>query len=184
MAFWTVGVLIYMVKTIGYWPFASYTMLSWSILTIRNISIILGWYNIATILRFPSLVQNTVTVLIWWLILVPIIYFSKKPEERTAFLKWNKGPFLVNVHFLNICLATLDVYLAPRILTLADLWISIFIAFLYLMFYLLVLDRAGAHFYIILSPRTKCCILVYAGIMGVYIGVFKVWNRISANMIQ
>jgi hypothetical protein len=183
MAFWTVGLLVFMVKNVGVWPFGSYTMLSWTLLTIRNIAMIFGWYNIATILSYPTLVQNTVTVLIWWMVLVPIIYFTKLPEERNAFLEFNKQPFLINVHFLNLGLATLDVYMAPRTLTMADLWISILIAFLYLTFYLLVLDRVGAHIYIILSPRTKWCVLVYAGLIGVYIGMFNVWNVISANMI-
>jgi hypothetical protein len=53
-----------------------------------------------------------------------------------------------------------------------------------LMFYLLVLDRVGAHVYIILSPRTKWCIFVYAGLIGVYSGLFNIWNVISNNMIQ
>jgi len=184
LAFWTLGILVYMVVLIGVWPFASYTMISWTLLTVRNLSILFGWFNVATVLRFPSLVQNTVTVTIWWLVLVPLIYYMTSPEQREGFTKWNGGFFLVNVHLLNLFIATLDCYLAPRILTMADLWISVLVAFIYLMFYLLILDPKGLHFYVILSPRTHLCMVVHAVVLGLYYGLFCLWNIISVKMIE
>ena len=142
-------------------------------------------------LRFPCIVQNSITVLVWWLVLVPAIYFtlpkagSKTGQEgssgvgpRRAFAKFNCSPFLINVHLLNLPLALCDSLLRPRLLTPADLWIGFAFGMVYCLFYLLCLDRNGIHFYIILSPRTKLCFLSYGTILALYYGVFLGYNSL------
>ena len=126
-------------------PFVSYTIVSWSLLTTRNACLLFGCHKAAAALRFPSLVQNTVTVVVWWFVLVPAIYFTLPPDNavRRGFIKFNKSPFLINVHLLNAPLALADTLLPPfRVLTAADLWLSMALAMLYCLFYLLVLDRS------------------------------------------
>ena len=56
IAIWTISLLGFMLKSVGPWPLVSYTMISWSMITISNLAVIFGFYNVATILRFPSLV--------------------------------------------------------------------------------------------------------------------------------
>jgi len=43
---------------------------------------------------------------------------------------------------------------------------------MYVVFYLLVLDPAGCHVYVCVSPRTNLCILVYLGSNGLLIMFF------------
>eukprot|EP01031_Cornospumella_fuschlensis_P048400 gene48400-59276_t len=68
--------IIFTFRQLGVWPFASYTLTSWNLLTVRLITAYLagsGWkafIPIANLVRFPALVMNTVTVVVWWLALV------------------------------------------------------------------------------------------------------------------
>ena len=74
-------------------------------------------------LRFPALVQNSVVVLVWWLVLVPFITKLKPPAERGGFLRFNLSFDLVNIHFLNLPAAGLDYLAAPRPPHLVDGWV-------------------------------------------------------------
>lgn len=62
--------LLFLLVT-GLWPFASYTLTSWNLMTIRLIASYLagkqvpGMAALASIVRFPALVGCTITVVIW-----------------------------------------------------------------------------------------------------------------------
>ena len=87
-----------MAKNVGLWPLISYTMMSWCLMTARYTLEVFGETRIAEALRFPSLAQNSITVIVWWLALVPILLMSMSQKARRAFWKWNLSPFLLNVH--------------------------------------------------------------------------------------
>jgi hypothetical protein len=183
-AIWGVGILVYMVVAIGPWPICSYTMVSWTLVTLRYITRLCGWRAASSALRFPSLVGNTITIIVWWLVLVPILLSALPPNQRRGFAKFNRSFFLVNVHLLNGVLATVDVLLAPRLLVKADLWIGICCGSVYLLFYLLVLDPRGYHFYIILSPRSRFSAVVYVALLSCYYGVLCLWNAVMSHWME
>jgi len=188
-ATWGVGVLTWMCKTAGPWPFLSFTMQSWTLMTARYVLDFLGGANLGSFsefstqisetIRFPALMQNSLTVTVWWLILVPAFMFFTRNDvkKRKAFMTWNFSPFLINVHLLNLPLAAIAHLLKPRILTLHDMWIALVIGLSYLLFYLFILDPLGLHFYIVLSPRTKWSTLVYTIILGSIYGFYRAWNH-------
>ena len=195
-----------MAKHVGVWPLISYTMISWSLMTARYTLQVLGITRVAELLRFPSLAQNSVTVLVWWLILVPIMHLNTSGKARADFWKWNLSPFLLNVHgalkymlydynsklhnyvilFVgaNLPLAVVDHLISPRQLTHHDLWTGLAIGTAYLTFYLNVLDSNGLHLYIILSPRTVAAALVYAASLASYGGLWKFWSAAAQRVMK
>lgn len=151
-----------LVYAVGYLPLASYTITSWNLLTLRMICAYIGsafklelFEVLAVALRFPALVGSTVTVIVWWIILVPLIYgFLEEGEQTKRFIAFNSSFFLVNVHLLVLPIAAAEFIGSSSPLCFFDLWMGLVVAFVYVLFYLNVLDPAGLHFYIILSPRT------------------------------
>lgn len=176
MTSWLIAMFVYT----GAWPMASYTMVTWTLLTLRHWARALHVPRaISEILRFPAVAGTVVTVVIWWLILVPVIYFFAPSDSiRKGFLKFNLSPFLLNVHLLNFPLCMIDHALSPRMFVTTDLWIGMVVGMLYLLFYLNVLDARGFHFYIILSPRTKLCALSFSTILIVYFVIWLNWHRL------
>mmetsp|Transcript_14940 Transcript_14940/g.19796 ORF Transcript_14940/g.19796 Transcript_14940/m.19796 type:complete len:254 (-) Transcript_14940:1251-2012(-) len=171
---------------IGIWPMTTYTMLSWSFLTIRyTCSALSIGHSLSSVLRFASIAQNTVTVFIWWLVLVPIIRSTMdSPEKRKGFDKFNRSYLLINIHGINFLLSLIDAaLLAPRRLTLTDLWFGIAFAYAYSLFYLGFLDPRGLHFYIILSPRTRLSPIIYSALLGLYWLIFQLWSAWSNHLI-
>lgn len=161
---------VYSLKTVGWWPFVSYTMIAYVLLNVRLFCNFVGVWQLAEILRFPVLVMAWITTCIWWFVLVPIllVFVPGGSEGRWKFVRFNFSLFLINVHLLNLPLAMLDHTSTWRPLVFFDLWIALATAFLYVLFYLNVLDRNGLHFYIILSPRPWWCIFTYTLILGIY----------------
>mmetsp|Transcript_55951 Transcript_55951/g.93201 ORF Transcript_55951/g.93201 Transcript_55951/m.93201 type:complete len:276 (-) Transcript_55951:3-830(-) len=189
-----ISIIAYMVKSMGIWPMFSFTMMSWSLFTIRYFFSALHhcdfgvpyFFVISEALRFPALVCNSITVTVWWFILVPAIYtfirFSDhkdKAHRSSMFLKWNFSPMLLNVHLLNLPLCALDHWLHPRSLQLFDLWVALVIAVGYVVFYLFVMDPLGLHFYhVILSPRPHYCFIPYILTLSLFPLFQYGWNSI------
>jgi hypothetical protein len=176
-----IGIIIKQVTGMGKWVVITYTIQSYSVLLVRLLLAALGrfwpwaaWG--AELLRFPALVQNSVVVLVWWLVLVPFITKLKPPAERGGFLRFNLSFDLVNIHFLNLPAAGLDYLAAPRPPHLVDGWVVAALLFCYFVFYVLVLDRHQIHLYIIFTPRTHFCVLAYAGMAGLLYGLLKGWG--------
>lgn len=176
------------IRDAGLWPMCSYTLTSWNLLTIRLIFSFLataGWSwagIVADAVRFPALVGCSVTVSIWWTILVPLIDFllsrDSDPSGRAFFWRWNLSPVLINVHLLNLFIAGIEFIASGTPLTFYDLWIALAVAFAYCLFYLNVLDPRGFHFYIIFTPRTAWCILSYLLVLGAYYAFYTGWNQL------
>jgi len=126
----------------------------------------------------------TITVVVWWCVLFPAFMSMLDAEGKAGFLRFNKNGLLINLHLLNLPLALLDVYVHPRTLTLFDLWVAFLIAFLYMLFYVLVLDRRGIHIYIIFSPRTAFFAVSVAAVAAMYAGVFRVFGAYSSMCLN
>lgn len=169
----------------GPWPLASYTVTSWNFMTLRFLFAFLNDFYpgriqhfLAHSTRFPALVGCTVTVTLWWALLVPLIHFYLAPSLRKGFWKFNASFLLINLHLLCLPLVALEFWLSADSLVFFDLWVGMFSAFLYMLWYLLVLDPKGLQFYIILTPRPHWCFLVYFCILFIYVAVFQFWNSL------
>jgi hypothetical protein len=132
--------------------------------------------QISQLLRFPALAGTTVTFTIWWTILFPLIYSFSDDHRRKEFLKFNTSFLLINLHFLNMPLCVIEFLLTRHSLYFYDLWVGFLVAFLYMLFYLNILDPRGIHVYIILTPRTSFCIVSYSLVVGVYVSCYYGWN--------
>jgi len=178
LAAYAIFVNVHAYQKAGWYPFASYTMAGYVLLTLRFALGGLGATWLSEPLRLPALTMALVTTSVWWLVLVPIflVMFPAGSGKRKKFMEFNFTFFLVNVHLLNTPLALFDHWSTARPLVFADLWLAVLLAFLYCLFYLLVLDARGFHFYIILSPRPWWCCFVYAAIIGIYVAVYTAWK--------
>ena len=132
------------------------------------------------LLRFTALLQTTVVVVVWWAVIVPLIVFHEKsPAKRRIFLRWNCSFALINVHLLNLPVAALDFLSAPRALTPMDLWIALSAAFVYIVFYTLVLDRNGVFLYFMFTPRTHWCVVVWSLTLALLAGILAGWAALG-----
>lgn len=179
-----IGISLITYNSVGIWPFLSYTLTSWNLVAVRLISAFLAswgleWFAlIADLVRFPALVGCSVTFFVWWLVLFPLIdhLLKSSAAERKVFWSWNFSFTLVNVHILNLPIVLIEFIWSARHFTFFDLHMGLTVAFLYCLFYLNVLDPMGLHFYIILSPRSKLCVVSYALILVIYYAIFRGWN--------
>lgn len=190
---WSGGFLIAMQRKTGCWPMVGFTVQSWTWMTMRyalGVAAMLGPTTTASLavrlsegLRFVSLLQNSLTVLVWWFVLVPGIYFSTKTKaDRAHFMRSQWTPFLINVHLLNLPLAAVEHLVNPRLLVPRDIWTSIAFSMAYFVVYMCVLDANGLHFYIILSPRTPLFVLSFSALMGAHLAVYWGWNALTAGL--
>ena len=170
---------------IGMWPFLTYTVTSWNLMAARLIFAFLsdaGFHilrPVASFLKYPALIGCTITVFVWWTILVPLISYLLRQNEKdlSVFLRFNLSFGLVNLHLFNLPITAVEFLWTSTPLTFFDLWCGFFVALLYCLFYLNVLDPLGLHFYIIFSPRTALCSLSFGLILGAYYGFYVFWNR-------
>mmetsp|Transcript_32440 Transcript_32440/g.51990 ORF Transcript_32440/g.51990 Transcript_32440/m.51990 type:complete len:276 (-) Transcript_32440:18-845(-) len=190
-----IAIIYYIIKSVGMWPLYSFTMMSWTLFTLRYLFSSLHhsdfgisyFYLLSEALRFPALVCNSITITVWWIVLVPAIYLfiRCKGKDKTLarsnsrqFLKWNFSPMLLNIHLLNLPLSAMDHMLYPRMLTSFDLWMGLIVAISYVLFYLFYLDPLGLHFYhVILSPRPHWCFLPYALTLSLLPFFQWIWNH-------
>ena len=178
--------------------------MSWTLFTVRHL-LLAGYYLghnqkyctieitddmcdwslfVSELIRFPSLVCNSMTVSIWWIILFPILYYFLKTKSSQsalkAFVDFNKSFMLINVHLLNLPFAALDHILEPRMLVFGDLYVGLVVAIIYMLIYLFIMDPMGMHFYhVILSPRPHWCVISYSGIMALFPAFLYLFNYIS-----
>jgi len=133
------------------------------------------------LLRYPILSQSTVTFIVWNFILFPVILFCiKDPVKRKAFLSYFTNFRLQQLHFFHMFLAAFSgIYgTPPRPLLWTDLYASLTLGLCYCLFYILVLDRLGMHFYMIFSPRTLLAIPSWSLVLASTIGLFSVWGKL------
>jgi hypothetical protein len=185
------GVYMFMITCIvvytsGFVPLCSYTVTSWNLVTIRLLFTYLGslglssspsFQFIADTVRYPALVGCTITVTVWWSVLVPVIsHYMPDNESRRKFWIFNRSFPLLNLHLFNLPLCFIEFICTSKCLVYYDLWVALVIAFTYMMFYLNVLDRNGLHFYIVFTPRHVWCIVPYTIMLFSYFGIYHFWN--------
>ena len=90
-------------------------------------------------------------------------------------MKFNFSFGLLNVHALNLVIAVIEFLATGVTLSFFDLWASLAICFIYIIFYLFVLDANGIHLYIVFTPRTKWCAVTYSAMMGLFVGFYYFW---------
>jgi len=186
-AIWGTGFCVYMVRC-GYgWAFSSYTVWSWVLSTCYFASVAVRDLSsgrlaelaadVATTVRFPALVQVSVTVAVWWLVLFPMILSMTPAKYKAKFVKFNFGFFMINIHFAVFPAVLADLFLCKTALTPFDLWASFAAAIVYIAWYLSFMDRNGLHMYIFLSPRTHFSPLVYSTILALYAACYAGYNQ-------
>mmetsp|Transcript_121020 Transcript_121020/g.270466 ORF Transcript_121020/g.270466 Transcript_121020/m.270466 type:complete len:312 (+) Transcript_121020:130-1065(+) len=199
-ALWGMSLLAVVVRAFGPWPLVTFTMQSWTMMTTRYVlgaiapaesreAIVPRWRRAAIrlneALRFPCLAQNSITLVVWWLALVPLMFtFMKDAKRRSNFWKFNARPVLFNVHVMNLPLAALDHFLNPRRLLPSDLWVGIASGVAYVSFYQAFLDRSGLQLYIILSPRTKLSLVTVAAFLGGYTMLYRLWDDVARSQLK
>lgn len=186
-ALYMLVVVLLLVRVAGAWPLASYTVLSWNLLSMRLLFAYLGsgtgngWCQLfARCLRFPALVGACVTFSVWWIVLVPTIFklLEEDKSRQRGFLAFNVSPLLLNLHLINLPIAVGEFYMTNQLLSFVDLWIGFVVALSYILFYLNVLDARGLHFYIVFTPRTPFALVTYPSVLLLYYFFFSVANSI------
>jgi hypothetical protein len=173
---------------IGPWPLISYTVTSWNVLTMRLISSYFAASDpggnaamISRTLKFPALVMNVITVTIWWSVLVPVIHHllgAKGKEHQEGFWKFNFSTFLLHIHGLNLPVALGEFVASGAVLHFYDFYCGVCIAFVYILWYLNVLDPAGLQIYIVFTPRTRWSVVTYAAVLAVHFAVYYFANAL------
>jgi hypothetical protein len=187
----------------GIFVMCTYTIQSWTLLVIRHGITALAPFlspghillRINEYLRFPALLSATVTFVVWNFILAPFVcmFAMKDSKKRRAFIKWNFSFNLSQIHFFNIvfaiCNTIVGVYeissstLEHKLVgfDIWDLWISLLFTFLYVLFYMLVLDRFGVHLYPIFSPRSSWFVCTGTIVLGLIFATYGSWNHLIAH---
>jgi hypothetical protein len=189
---WMSFVALQVYRVAGVFPMVTFTMQSWTVLQLRHLLSALAplaphgsiYYTFllscAESLRFLALSVALITFVFWNCFIGPAIYlFLKDGAQRAGFIQYFTSWRLVQLHVFNIVYAVLNgVYASPkRLLTAWDFYVAAVFATVYLLFYLLVLDRMGVHLYPIYSPRTPWVALTLTMNMAFYGATFWFWRR-------
>jgi hypothetical protein len=182
---------------LSYRAWITYTVQSWSLLTIRHILCALSCFDrtstliiLAEIIRFPCAVAHTITFVVWNFIIAPyVVFFALRHdlEKRRKFIQFCTNFRLFNLHGLNILFCIINVWLLNptssqlrRTLEMTDLYIAGLSAILYFTWYLCILDRLGVHLYPIFSPRQSGVMIcaTWTGAIILYLISFQFWSYI------
>ena len=126
-----------------------------------------------------ALAFSTLTVVIWWTVLTPLITaLIGDKQKQDKFKEFNSSSLLLNIHGVNLPIAAIEFYLSSSKFVFFDLWIALLICFSYMIFYLFVLDARGIHLYIIFTPRTHYCFLIYSLALSIFYLCYIGWNNI------
>lgn len=184
--------IVYMIliqSPAGYRAWATYTVLSWTLLALRHgLCAALPWrpdlVRAVEWTRFPCALAHTVVFAVWNFVLAPYLYvvvLGDDPEKRRGFVRFFTSFRLINLHVVNLLLCALNVGWAspPRRLVYADLYVAAVWMILYMAFYLFVLDRLGVHLYPIFSPRVGGMVVAsWTGSIALYLATFYGWRQL------
>jgi len=180
--------LILVQSPAGYRAWSTYTVLSWTLLTIRHgLCAAIPWYPhsataAAEWMRFPCALSHTVVFLVWNFVLFPYVagvVMRDDEKKRQVFLQFCTSFRLLNLHVANLLLCVLNIYWAspPRRLVFLDLYVAAVWLILYMTFYFCALDRLGVHLYPIFSPRSGLMVVVsWTGSIALYLATFYGWR--------
>lgn len=183
--FWSTYIAYKVVQSeMSWFAWTSYTLQSWTLIILRHGLSALAPYFPACApyseyLRFPMLLQATITFVIWNFALFPAILSQcKTPKARKGFLDMCFGFLLTQLHVVNIVLAGVSgTWGTPaRELTSVDFAVALMFTLQYILFYLMILDRLGLHYYLIFSPRSPMALVWWSIYLGCIYGAFSMWN--------
>lgn len=172
----------------------SYTLQSWTLLTLRHAAcalapLSLSAARLAEWTRFPAAASPTVTFVVWNFLLAPFIYVRgcSTPRAKRNFVAFNTSFVLVQLHVCNMAFCIMNVaWASPRnsVLTPVDFYLAIVFMVLYMSFYMLVLDRVGIHFYPIFSPRAPFAVVSWLLALGLYYAIYVAWKHLLTPQVQ
>jgi len=189
---WITGISLTVLRgPAGIRAWATYSMWTWTILHLRHgLVVVSPWLkrsnfilvSVLELSRFPMLLMCTMTFVVWNFILMPVIYFFFMDDERKrkTFLSYFTSFRLTQIHVFNLLFAYVNgVIVSPqRLLNFSDFLTCWTITVLYIMWYLLVLDRVGVHLYPIFSPRNPWMIAVWILLVAAHVAGFFAWDSI------
>jgi hypothetical protein len=186
-----INYLIFTGSLFGTAAWSTYTVQSWTLLTLRH-----GWCaaapywtlarRLADYSRFPAACSATITFCVWNGILAPGVYLwvMKTEKARRDFWSFSTSFRLMNIHVLNIVLVLLNCghWADPPVRNLEwfpDFYLAVSSAMLYLALYFFVYDRLGFHLYPIFSPRSGfwTVLLVWSVVTLSYLACFVAWRQ-------
>ena len=170
----------------GWTSWGMYTIWSWTFTTLRYGLCAAApfkpqWNALNEYIRFPMLVQATLTFGVWNAVIGPSIYAQMKtPAMKKSFCRFFGNALWRQMHVYNIVWAAVNgIWGSPgRSLTRSDFSVALAICLVYAYFYVLCLDRVGVHYYLVFSPRTPFALLSWSFAFGCYYACFPLWNTI------
>ena len=181
----------------GWTSYGMYTVWSYTLIVVRYGFCVMTPYvgsNGSTTLilvnegiRFPMLVQATITSVLWNGMIGPSIQSQMKTSAMKQSFQQFFGNFLwKQLHVYNLVLAAINgIYGSPnRKLQQVDFVVALTFCLIYAYFYLCVLDRIGVHYYAIFSPRTLYAIPTWTILFACYYLCFPLWNMIIQQSIR
>ena len=183
----------------GLFVLCTYTVQSWAVLVIRHaLAVILPFLpptisshalmKLYNVLRFHALFTATVTFVMWNFLIAPFVYLfaMNTAAKRQQFIKWSFSFNLVQLHGFNIVFAVVNTVILAERSTIQrfhfrDLWVALCFAFMYSLFYVLVLDRFGVHLYPIFSPRSHYVVITWSMVFGMLYATYAGWNYLMEH---
>lgn len=170
----------------GWTSWGMYTVWSWTFTFLRHGLCAAApfkpeWNEMSEQIRFPMLVQASVTFGVWNAAIGPSIYAQMTtPEAKKSYVDFFHSPLWNQLHVYNIVYAVINgVWGSPgRSLTKADFCLALALYIFYAYFYLVVLDRLGVHYYLVFSPRTPFALISWSILLACYYAAFPMWNTI------
>jgi hypothetical protein len=187
---WTSYIIYQIFGTgMGWTSWGMYTVWSWTFTALRHGLCAAApfkpeWNQLSEQIRFPTLVQATLTFAIWNAVIGPSIYRQMKtPATQASFCRFFGNSLWRQLHVYNIVYAAINgIWGSPaRALCKADFSVALAICLVYAYFYVVVLDRVGVHYYLVFSPRTPFALVSWTFAFACYYACFPLWNNILTS---
>jgi len=107
-----------------------------------------------------------------------ICYYISDTADKVKFVKWNCTYRMVQIHLCNIIYAVIGAQSdsSSQPFDYNDLWYGLSWSVGYHLFYILILDRIGAHIYLIFSPRSKYAPFLLLAVPAAIVALHRMWN--------
>ena len=181
------------VGPLSYRAWATYTIQSWTSLCARHVLCALAPFSSealewAEFSRFPVACSSTCTFVIWNAVIFPYAYLIglKTEEQKKRFFQFAFSFRLVQIHFFNIVFCVLNILWAspPRSLEWVDFALAFSLAIVYILWYLMLMDRLGVHFYPVFTPRVWWIVIpMWSFLVLAYLGTFFLWKHLLDSEI-
>ena len=131
---------------------------------------LLEWY-----LRFPAFCQGTLVCFVWNVAVAPYTYVVQlkgNQRLRREFLAYATHFCQLNLHLSVLPMAIVHTLPDSGKFQPIELWHGLVIFSVYMLLYVLVLDRMGMHLYPFLSARSSSSVIIWVALKALCCGVF------------